>query len=165
MALRGAAFGISLALLGAAHAQGYEPKLGVYLCTVGQTAGIGTIHLENAPPPKAYALQHDGVRFRIGISLIANWTTASSPRYQITELDYEGPGKDRAVWHTDHAVLHSAYVGGGREFTASEDQGFLRIGPADDTGSTVWFWHAGFQYAGGEDVGLAVRLGECQHER
>jgi hypothetical protein len=148
--------GLVAAVLGAAGvAQAQEIQAGRYLCTTEQRAGIGGIHLEGADPPSSFIDDAPFVKFRIEI--------VRGPGYVVTELPYDGSGADRSAWHTPNAVLHSQYLGDGRSFTASEDQAFLRMGPKQKAGS-MWFWHSGFEYPGGEDTNLSVRIGSCAKE-
>lgn len=84
------------------------------------------------------------------------------PGFTVTELPYTGQGASQSVWQDENAVLHSIYLGDGYMFTAKEDQAFLRI--AEMENGRLWFYHAGFEYPGGEDVALSVRYGTCSRE-
>lgn len=136
-----------------ASAQTVEP--GNYLCTVDQRAGVGGNHLEGSGPPTGYLDKQPRIRFRISI--------ARGPGFTVVELPYEGPDASGYVWQDDKAVLHSTYLGDGYAFTAKDDQAFLRM--ATMVKGVVWFYHAGFEYAGGEDVALSVRYGTCEWEK
>ncbi|GEM_PF-2972942 len=154
MFLRAAAT-IFLGVSGIGAAEAFELDAGVYLCTVDQRAGIGATHLEDAAPPTAFLDPKPTVKFRIEI--------ARGPGFTIKELPYDGPGASQMAWHPPNAVLHSIYRGDGRDFSAAEDQAFLRVGK-DRRPGVIWFWHAGFEYPGGEDTNLSVRTGACSRE-
>lgn len=145
----------AIMLSGAGTATAQEIEAGKYLCTVAQRAGIGMIHLEGADPPSAFVDAGPTVKFRIEV--------ARGPGYVVTELPYDGPDASGAVWQTDNAILHSAYIGDGWEFTAKEDQAFLRMHQSIEP-NTIWFWHSGFEYPGGVDTKLTVRWGRCIRE-
>jgi|CXWL01.1.fsa_nt_gi hypothetical protein len=144
----------------ATDAMAEHPFVGQYICTVMQKAGIGGTHLEGAPTPSAF-LADAGNRFRIGV-------IAERDGFTIRELPYNGADRDRAEWHTPNSVLHSDYYGDAGEddtISALVDQGFLRFDSADRATGALWFYHAGFEYPGGEDTNLSVRFGRCERER
>lgn len=137
-----------------------HPFVGRYICTVTQKAGIGATHLESAPGPRAFIV-NAGNRFRIGVS-------AERDGFVVRELPYDGADRDQAEWHTPNSVLHSDYYGDAGEddnISALTDQGFLRFDWADRATGALWFYHAGFEYPGGEDANLSVRFGRCERER
>ena len=157
------AAGLTIVLvIGAGEALAAPP--GVYLCTTQQRAGIGAIHLEQAPPPSSFKDDGKPVKFRMSIIDYAGFMPVAVKPQRIVELPYDGPGRDNAVWQDEFSVLHGGYIGAGTEFTAEKDQAFLRVGWRDG-GKSLWFWHAGFEYPGGEDVNLSARFGECVKER
>jgi hypothetical protein len=130
---------------------------GSYLCTVEQIAGIGTSHLEGAPPPSAFA---GAERYRFRLTVTAEPTPG---RFRVVEAPYDGPDASRAQWEDDNSTLHAPYVGDGRAFTAEGAPGILSFG-RDGWGEALQFYHAGYQYAGGEDESLSVRWGRCARE-
>lgn len=138
---------------------------GDYLCRVDEIAGIASTHLEGASPPSAYSDKQRTV-FKMRVSASRANGNLGAIKYTAIELKYDGPDRDTAEWHTANSVLHSAYVGAGTggvvSLTAVEDQGFMRFAASSNKGNALWFYHSGFQYAGGEDVQLAVRYGTCQ---
>jgi hypothetical protein len=136
-----------------AHARG---PAGDYICTVEQKAGIGALHLEGSGPPRAFVANKPRTRFAIRISP----PTAKERRYRMVERPYSGRDRDRHVWHTPNAVLHSAYLSAdGEAFVAVEDQAFLQLSPVSS--GSFHFYHAGFEYPGGVDANLSVRWGTC----
>lgn len=137
----------------AASAQTVAP--GNYLCTVEQRAGVGGNHLEGSGPPTAFVDEAPRLKFRIGIT--------QGPGFTARELPYDGPEASRYEWQTSNAMLHSAYFGDGYDFSAAEGQAFLRMAAKSD--DELWFYHSGFEYAGGEDVSLTVRYGTCELDR
>jgi hypothetical protein len=141
--------------LGASPELASSDLAGAYICDVNQKAGIGSWHLEGAPEPSSF--RDDSVtRFAMTIAD----TKVGKPRYKIVEAAYDGPKRDQAIWQTANSVFHSAYVSDdGQNFVATEDQGFLRIAPHFKGG--LWFYHAAFEYPGGEDTNLSVRYGRC----
>ena len=153
MLVRGLLLVAAMAVCGFdASAQTVEP--GSYLCTVDQRAGVGGNHMEDSGPPTGYLDDQPRVKFRMAI--------VRGPGFTVTELPYDGPGASQYQWQDDNAVLHGPYFGDGYKFTAAEDQAFLRMATMAD--GAVWFYHAGFEYAGGEDVALSVRYGTCRRE-
>lgn len=143
-----------------AEAQTRPPFAGMYLCTVSQKAGIGRTHLENDPGPEAF-VSPAGNRFRIQV-------VRERDGHTIREIRYSGPDRDPAEWHTPNSVLHSDYFGVDGEddtIAALQDQGFLRFGYLNRQDGSLWFYHAGFEYPGGEDTVLSVRYGVCERER
>ncbi len=142
-----------LMLTGVASAQAV--RVGSYLCSVEQLAGVGSVHLEGAGPPDAFT-SVEVYRFRIVV-------TQQRDQFRIEEAPYDGPDRSMAQWEDDNSTLHGAYVGDGRAFKEVEGSGFLNFG-RDRWGRDLQFYHAGFQYAGGEDESLAVRWGRCAPE-
>lgn len=153
MIAKALAIGFSVVVAAVAHAG--DRVGGDYVCSVREKAGIATLHLEDAPPPKAFT-DRGTKRFAIRLSK----STAGDKRFSIVEIVYEGPDRDTREYQTPNAVLHSEYVGDGRDFAAVEDQGFLRLIPIDDT--RFEFYHSGFEYPGGVDADLSVRWGACE---
>lgn len=148
------------ATFGASDAMAEHPFVGQYACTVMQKAGIGGTHLEGATTPRAF-IANAGHRFRIGVF-------AERDGFTVRELPYDGADRDQSEWHTPNSVLHSDYYGDAGEddnISALTDQGFLRFDWADRTTGALWFYHAGFEYPGGEDTNLSVRFGRCERER
>lgn len=142
-----------------AYAQRPPPFAGTYLCTVAQKAGIGRIHTESSGEPEAF-IAEAGNRFRIQVA-------AERGGHTVREIPYDGPDRDQAEWHTANSVLHSDYYGEDGEdstISALQDQGFLRFGFIDRRTGSLWFYHAGFEYPGGEDTNLSVRYGTCERE-
>lgn len=129
--------------------------VGEYACTVHEKAGVASIHLEDADPPKAYLEHEIQSTFGLKIEKIPDEELS----YEVTETEDSGDNPDRTVYHTQHSLLHSAYHGDGSDFTAIEDHAFLRLYRRRNGG--LYFYHAGFEYPGGEDVRLSVRYGEC----
>lgn len=151
-------FGLAAALFaflagGVASAQAISP--GSYICTVEQLASISSTHLEGAGPPEAHAsAQH--YRFRIRVSAI-------SGALRVVEAPYDGPDASQFQWEDDNSTLHSAYEGDGRSFRAVDGPGFLNFN-RDRWGEALQFYHAGYEYAGGEDEHLSVRWGRYRTE-
>ncbi len=134
-----------------------EPDLtGNFNCTVHQQAGISSIHLEGADPPRAYEEQDVNTTFGMRIDTSPD----SNNPFVASETEDRGEHPDRAQYHTNYSLLHSAYYGDGFDFTAAEDQGFLRL--HHQKNGNIFFYHSGFEYPGGEDVRLSVRFGECE---
>lgn len=134
-----------------------EPDItGEYACTVHEKAGIASIHLEGADPPKAYLDKEARNTFGILISQLSE----GDHEYAVVETNDRGENPDRMEYHTQFTTLHSVYMGDGMDFTAVEDQAFLRLHHASDR--SILFYHAGFEYPGGDDVRLSVRYGECK---
>ncbi|MEO1240835.1 MAG: hypothetical protein AAFX54_02915 [Pseudomonadota bacterium] len=149
----------SLAVIGVlscAEAAAESDISGDYACTVHEKAGVASIHLEGADPPRAYGRQDVQTTFGMRIAHSAN----GDHPFTVMETEDRGEAPDRTQYHTDFSVLHSAYYGDGFDFTATEDQAFLRLHHKRDGG--VSFYHAGFEYPGGVDVNLSVRFGECE---
>lgn len=150
------------ALIGACligNAQAGITIVGEYACAVHEKAGIASIHLEDSGPPAAY-LEHE-IQSTFGMKIEA--TLDERLPYKATETTDRGNNPDGMEYHTQFSVLHSAYLGNGSNFGAAEDQAFLRIYNRKDGG--LYFYHAGFEYPGGEDVRLSVRYGECSPKR
>lgn len=129
---------------------------GNYLCTVEQKAGISVLHLEGRDEPQAFESHDAPTRFAMRIEGTADGTGSE---FRVIELPYTEADRDPREWQTPNSVLHSEYVGEWDQFFASEDQAFLRVGNNGD--GTIWFYHSGFEYAGGEDASLSVRSGNC----
>lgn len=125
---------------------------GSYLCTVEKRTGVSMTHLEGAPPPDVFVDTSPKMKFRMMVE--------RGPGYVATELPYDGPDASQLTWQTENAILHGPYYGDGWQFTAKDDQAFLRMHDSIEP-NIVWFWHSGFEYAGGEDPNLTVRWGRC----
>jgi hypothetical protein len=124
-----------------------------YVCTVEQKAGIGAVHLEGAGAPEAFIATETPTRFAMRI-------TGEGQHFTAIETPYSGADRDRYEWHTSNTVLHSAYESDdGQDFVAVEDRAFLRVTAMTD--GSLRFYHAGFEYPGGEDTNLSVRWGLC----
>ncbi len=131
--------------------------LGTYLCQVTAKAGIGRTHLEGSAPPAAF-VGEAGNRLRIEI-------LAHGSGYLIRELPYTGADRDQSEWHTRNSLLHEDYLSGPDEdgyVSAHSAEGLLRF--ATSGPRQLWFYHAGFEYPGGEDTNLSVRYGACERE-
>lgn len=139
-----------------ATAEAEKTITGEYACSVHEKAGITSIHLEGADPPTAY-LEHD-IQSTFGMSI--EKTAGGEFSYKVTETPDRGENPDRMDYHTQFSLLHSDYYGDGWDFTAAEDQAFLRL--YRHSNGRFFFYHAGFEYPGGEDVRLSVRYGECR---
>lgn len=142
-----------------ATAQRPPPFAGTYMCMAAHKAGIGRTHLEGDPGPQAF-VGAAGNRFRIEV-------VAERDGHIVRELPYDGPDRDPSEWHTRNSVLHSDYYGEDGEddtISAVQDQGFLRFGYVDRASGALWFYHAGFEYPGGEDTNLSIRYGTCERE-
>ncbi len=134
-----------------------EPDIsGAYNCTIHQQTGISSIHLEGAAPPKAYEQPDVNTTFGMRIDTSPD---GKNP-FVVSETEDRGENPDRTQYHTNYSLLHSAYYGDGYDFTAAEDQAFLRL--HHQKNGSIFFYHAGFEYPGGEDVRLSVRFGECE---
>lgn len=133
---------------------------GDYLCTIVEKAGISSWHGEGSEPPKTYISNLLPTRFTMRILL----DESSGAQYKMIETNYDGPDRDPREWHTDNSILHLAYFGDGIQFTAVEGQAFVRFHRTvhkNDDGE-FGFYHAGFEWAGGEDNHLSVRWGRCK---
>ena len=131
---------------------------GTYLCTSEQRAGVGATHLENAPPPSAFA-EHARFQFRIAV-------TRNGADYRLVEAPYDGPGHSDYQWEDDNSTLHAAYLGDGSHFEAADGHGFIDFALVRaGWGGELQFFHAGYEYAGGEDETLSVHWGRCASER
>lgn len=147
----------TFAFAGEASAQRVEA--GSYLCSVEQLASISSTHLEDADPPVARA-DASSHRFRITVKPETN-----GRRLIVEEAPYDGPDRSSMQWEDDNSLLHAPYVGDGYRFDAlGEVPGFLRFTRDPRWGDDLQFYHAGFQYAGGEDIHLNARWGRCQRE-
>ena len=133
---------------------------GTYLCTVSEKAGIASQHREGAGPPFAMKYDPPLTRFKMQITPV----NVKEFRFRLAELHYEGEDRDGAEWHTENSVLHGEYQGDGNSFTASKDQAFFAFGKTDHKNSDgdFEFYHAGFEYPGGEDTKLSTRWGRCK---
>lgn len=133
---------------------------GTYLCTVSEKAGITSQHREGAGPPSAIKYDDSVTRFKMQISPI----NLEQFQFRLIELPYDGGDRDKAEWHTEHSVLHGEYRGDGNSFVASKDQAFFAFGKTDHKNSdgNFEFYHAGFEYPGGEDTKLSARWGRCK---
>lgn len=144
-------------LIGAAAAQQRgRVAPGYYLCTVEAKASIGSTHLENAPPPDARVEETPRYRFRLLVS-------AEGDRLRVTEAPYDGPERSLWQWEDDNSTLHAAYIGNGAAFVAEGAPGILNFG-RDRWGDALQFYHAGFEYGGGEDEQMSIRWGRCAPE-
>lgn len=143
-------------LMLASTAAAQSVAVGTYLCTVEQTASIGSTHVEDARPPSA-STNNELYRFRLSVS------DAPDGRLRVVEVPYDATDSSRYLWEDDNSTLHSAYRGDGRAFNAEGAPGFLNFG-RDRWGDALQFYHSGFQYAGGEDESVAVRWGRCAPE-
>lgn len=144
---------ITLSVSGTAFAK--ENVAGEYLCTVLEKAGIASIHLEGSGPPQAFIAEETPTRFKMKIAP----SVVSADRFTAVELYYDGADRDQRDWHTANSILHSEYSGDGHNFDAKDDQAFLSFYGSESFGYK--FYHAGFEYPGGEDVTLSVRWGGC----
>ena len=133
---------------------------GTYLCTVSERAGIASIHLEGAGPPRAIKVDGPPTRFKMQISPI----NLKEFQFRLVELPYDGEDRDQAEWQDENSVLHSEYHGDGNSFAALEDQAFFSFGKTDHKNSDgdYEFYHAGFESPGGEDTNLSIRWGRCK---
>lgn len=131
-------------------------QAGLYLCTVEQTAQIGSSHVEGAGPPTV-SVNATPYQFRLRAS------TEADGRLRIVEAPFDGESRSRFQWEDENSTLHAPYVGDGFLFGASGAPGFLRFS-GDRWGNALQFYHSGFQYGGGEDESLAVRWGRCEPE-
>lgn len=141
---------VAVVVVPGAWAQAIDP--GTYSCTVEKRTGVSMTHLEGSSPPDVFVDTLGKVKFRLKVE--------RGPGYVVTELPYDGPDASRMTWQTENAILHSPYLGDGWQFTAQEDQAFLRMHESVES-NAVWFWHSGFEYAGGEDAHLSLRWGRC----
>ena len=149
----------ALAWASPGHAQ--QSNVGVYLCETEQRAAIASVHRENSEPPKARLDDNIPTTFKMQITETGKGIT----KYQLVELPYDGNGRDRADWGDEYSVLHSIYVGDGNVFHAKDGPAFLAFGrepPSRSGAADLEFYHAGFEYPGGEDTQLAVRWGRCR---
>ena len=133
---------------------------GTYLCTVVEKAGLASQHREGAGPPKAINYDSPMTRFKIRISPI----NGQKMRFRMVEIQYDGADRDDAEWQTENSVLHSEYRGDGNSFVASKDKAFLSLGKTlhKNSDGDFEFYHAGFEYPGGEDTKLSMRWGRCK---
>jgi hypothetical protein len=151
----GASVFFAVAAGSVAHATPIPP--GSYLCTVDQRAGIGRTHLESHPGPEAFVDATPRYRFRISVS-------ERGGRQRVDEAPYDGPERSNSEWHTPNSTLHAPYFGVDGDLHATEDQGFLRLGVQNPATGRLWFYHAAFEYPGGEDTVISVRYGTCERE-
>ena len=153
---------IATTLIATGTGTGYAQERvdGDYLCTVAEKASITSIHLEDADPPFAGVDDQLPTRFRMRITQ----EDEGDYSYRMIEIPYDGDDRDPRTWHTENSILHSAYLGNGIEFSAIEGQSFLSIHPTvhDNSDGDISFYHAGFEYPGGEDTELSVRWGRCR---
>jgi hypothetical protein len=147
---------VCLAFLAATATPAHAIDAGSYLCTVERKAGVSTSHLEGAGLPETFA-SSELYRFRIVV-------TSDAGRFRIVEAPYDGPERSAHQWEDDNSTLHGAYVGDGHRFTSETEPGFLVVGP-DRWGSELQYYHAGHEYAGGEDKHVSVHWGRCTRER
>lgn len=149
---------IAMASMEAAYPQ--TAAAGVYLCTVVEKAGIAGRHSELAGPPFAQLNKGAPTRFKIQISRMPK----SAKRYRLTEIPYVGSDRDQAEWEDENSVLHGLYLGDGSAFNAENGPAFLTLAQTHfpNSDGDLEFYHAGFEYAGGEDQHLSVRWGRCR---
>ena len=85
-------------------------------------------------------------------------------RFRLLEIGYDGADRDATQWQTENSILHAEYRGDGNSFAAIEDQAFLTFGKTRHKNSDgdFEFYHAGFEYPGGEDTMLSARWGRCK---
>jgi hypothetical protein len=140
-----------------ATARAQALQAGTYLCTMEQRAGIGSTHLEGAGPPEAFS-HAEHYRFRISVSAVRD-----TSQLRLVEAPYNGSDRSNYEWEDENSTLHSAYIGDGRAFTAEGRPGFMNFA-RDRWGDALQFYHAGYEYAGGEDESLSVRWGRCRAE-
>jgi len=152
--MKHSAIAIALAALIAANAEA-SPASSDYACEVQQKAGIAGIHLEGSGNPKSFVDTDLPTRFRLRMT-----ATANRKGYILSEQPYDGPDRDLRAYQTENTLLHSTYSGDGVDFRSDEDLGFMRLVKRLD--GTLWFYHAGFEYPGGEDTDLSARLGLCK---
>lgn len=88
----------------------------------------------------------------------------SVKKYRLTEIAYDGSDRDQAEWEDENSVLHGAYLGDGGVFNADDGPAFLTLAHTrfPNSDGDLEFYHAGFEYAGGEDEHLSVRWGRCR---
>lgn len=143
---------VALVALGQAGAV----SVGSYVCSVEQKASIASTHLEGAGPPLA-STDTQAYRFRIVVA-------ADAGRLRIVEAPYTGADASPYQWEDENSTLHAAYLGDGRAFAEEEGPGFLNFG-RNRWGPGLQFYHAGYEYGGGEDQSLSVRWGSCLREQ
>jgi hypothetical protein len=98
----------------------------------------------------------------IGFAFTVN-AVPNTRQWRIVETTYNGPDRSNYQWEDDNSTLHSAYVGDGRAFVAEGGPGFMNFA-RDRWSDALQFYHAGYEYAGGEDEHLSVRWGRCRVE-
>ena len=129
----------------------------IYICTVAEKAGIASNHLENGPPPSAFLGTELATRFKIKI-------VSENDNSLLMEIPYDGPDYDVVDYGSPSSVLHDTYRGDGREFKSEDDQSFFSLFETihSNEDGDLAFYHAGWEYPGGEDTTLAVRWGRCK---
>lgn len=145
----------------ASAGQAQHANVGTFLCQTEQRAAISSDHREGSSAPTARLDDDAPTTFKMQIIRKGK----GSKNYQLVELPYDGPGRDRADWGDDYSVLHSTYVGDGRLFRANDSPAFFVFGrePLYRSGEPdLEFYHSGFESPGGEDTQLAVRWGRCK---
>jgi hypothetical protein len=149
---------MALASISAGYAK--PAMVGVYLCTTAERAGVRSIHIEGSGPPKAFADDRAPTRFKVRITPNRN---RANP-FRIVEIGYDGSDRDPYEWQDENSVLHGSYVGNGGLFHAARGPAFLTLSHADypNSDGDLEFYHAGFEFPGGEDTQLAVRWGRCR---
>ena len=133
---------------------------GDYICTMTENAGVASNHTEGSGPPKAFSDSSTSWKFKLRVSR----EREDKSKYRMIELPYSGLDREPRDWHTDNSVLHSPYIGDGIEFSALQDQAFVRFHKTvhkNETGD-MSFYHSGFAWAGGEDSFLLTRWGRCK---
>lgn len=149
---------IALASTKAGYAQ--KPIAGIYLCTVVDKASISGLHFEGAGPPSASVKDGPPTRFKMQIAP----TRKGAKKYRLIEIAYDGSDRDQAEWEDENSVLHNTYLGNGDVFNAVDGPAFLTLGHTrfPNSDGDLAFYHAGFEYAGGEDMHFSIRWGRCR---
>jgi hypothetical protein len=129
---------------------------GIYLCATEQRAAIKSDHRPGSGDPVAVADKSPLTRFKMEITRRNN----PSQPYQAVELPYDGPDRDHRQWQDENSVLHSAYTGDTDLLQAVSGPAFFSI--YGGLRNEFKFYHAGFEYPGGEDTQFAVRWGRCK---
>ncbi len=131
-----------------------------YICDVETETAISSIHLENAPPPKAEGRR--GAKYEFWIKVTKD-ISKETPIFTISEIENKDSGiRNLEVCGQPHeTVLFGDYVGDGWSFTAVKDQGFFYLFGSNNFKSEFKYYHSGFEYPGCEDRRLVVRYGNC----
>ena len=150
----------AIAMVGAHPGHAQKSIAGVYLCTVAEKAGIGSIHSDDAGGHSAFVDDRQPTRFKMRITP----KPKGAKRYRLIEIAYDGSDRDTMETEDANSVLHSVYLGDGNVFNATDGPAFLTFGETgfpNSDGNFV-FYHAGFEHPGGVDTNLAVRWGRCR---